>query len=198
VEQAGTGAYQMSREHRVSVSESSLVSITGGKLTTHRRMARDTVEAVARRLGLPEADNQAAAQRASKLPLEEAPIPAAGADALGEATLAHLHSAYGARWGHVAALALQVPGLEQRLTPALPYLKAELAFAVQHEMALTLSDVLIRRLHVIHEDPRQGLDLAAPVAESLASLLGWSAEETGRQVAAYEHQVALTRRWREG
>jgi glycerol-3-phosphate dehydrogenase len=197
VEHAGQGAYKMSREHRVSVSDSGLISITGGKLTTHRRMARDTVEAAARQLGLDDSRSRAAARRLQKLPLEEAAIPAAGAERLPAEDLAHLQAAYGARWGHVAALALQVPGLEARLTPALPYLKAELAFAVQHELALTLSDVMLRRTHLIHEDAAQGLGLARLIAESLAGLLGWSPDETARQVQAYEHQVALTRRYRE-
>ncbi len=86
--------------------------------------------------------------------------------------------------------------LAERLTPALPYLKAEIAFAVQHEMALTLNDVLLRRMHLIHEDAQQGLAHAPLVAASLAGLLGWTREETARQVQAYQHQVALTRRYR--
>jgi glycerol-3-phosphate dehydrogenase len=194
VEHEGMGAYKLSREHRVSQSESGLISVTGGKLTTHRRMARDAAEAVARQLGLDEA-SQRAAQRLARLPLEEAAIPAAGAERLPAEGLAHLQAAYGARWGDVAALALQVPGLNERITPALPYLKAEIAFGVQHEMALTLSDLLMRRMHFIHEDDRQGLDVAPAIAASMAGLLGWPAEETTRQLQAYEHQVALTRRY---
>jgi glycerol-3-phosphate dehydrogenase len=96
----------------------------------------------------------------------------------------------------VAALALQVPGLEARLNPGLPYLKAEIAFAIQHEMALTLNDLLLRRMHFIHEAPNQGLDQALPIAAAMAGLLGWTPAETARQVQAYEHQVALTRRYR--
>jgi glycerol-3-phosphate dehydrogenase len=130
------------------------------------------------------------------VPLEEPAIPPANAAQLPPDDLAHLQSAYGNRWGDVAALALHVPGLAERLTPALPYLKAEIAFAVQHEMALTLNDVLLRRMHLIHEDAQQGLAHAPLVAASLAGLLGWTPEETARQVQAYEHQVALTRRYR--
>ncbi len=196
VEHAGQGAYNLSREHRVSVSESGLLSISGGKLTTHRRMARDTVEAAARLLGHTPALNQAAARRSQRVPLEEPAIPPANAAQLPPDDLGHLQSAYGSRWGDIAALALHVPGLAERLAPALPYLKAEIAFAVQHEMALTLNDVLLRRMHLIHEDAQQGLAHAPRVAASLAGLLGWTPEETAHQVRAYQHQVALTRRYR--
>jgi glycerol-3-phosphate dehydrogenase len=196
VEQAGLGAYRMSREHRVSQSESGLLSITGGKLTTHRPMARDTVEAAARQLGHDAGFNRAAVRRSERLPLEEAAIPAAGSERLPPDDLAHLQSAYGARWGDVAALALRVPGLAARINPALPYLKAEIAFGIQHEMALTLNDLLLRRMHFIHEAPNQGLDDAQSIAAAMAGLLGWPPAETARQVQAYEHQVALTRRYR--
>ena len=196
VEHAGQGAYTLSREHRVSVSASGLVSITGGKLTTHRRMAQDTVAAAAKLLGEPEALNAPAARRSRRLPLEEPAIPPANTDQLPPEALVHLQAAYGNRWGDVAALAQLVPGLAERITPAVHYLKAEIAYGIQHEMALTLGDVLLRRMHFIHEDPRQGLDHAPQIAASMAGLLGWTPEETARQVQAYAHQVALTRRYR--
>ena len=196
VEHAGLGAYKMSREHRVSLSESGLVSITGGKLTTHRRMAHDTVLAVARQLGEDARPNSAAVRRSYRLPLEEEPAHPTEAAGLSPGDCAHLQAAYGARWGEVAALAHGEPSLGERITPALPYLQAEIAYGIQHEMALTLSDVMSRRMHFIHEDANQGLDQAPRVAERMAALLGWPPAETERQLTAYAQQVALTRRYR--
>jgi len=67
---------------------------------------------------------------------------------------------------------------------------------VQHEMALTLCDVLIRRTHVIYETRDGGLDQARAVAELMAPRLGWDEAEIERQVADYTAQVALTQQWR--
>jgi len=74
---------------------------------------------------------------------------------------------------------------------------AEVAYAVQHEMALTLADVLIRRTHVIYEVRDGGLARAPAVADLMAERLGWDEVERGRQLAEYERQVKLTQAWRE-
>ena len=68
---------------------------------------------------------------------------------------------------------------------------------MQHEMALTLSDVLVRRTHVIYEARDGGLDRAPAVADLMAERLGWDEAERERQVAEYKRQVALTQAWRE-
>lgn len=198
VDQAGVGAYRMSREHRVAVSASGLVSITGGKLTTHRRMARDTVEVVEHRLAENGVRRTPSALRPDRMPLETEPeaAPAAAAGWEPEVQL-HLQSAYGARWGQVAALAATAPGLAQPILRPLPYLRAEIAFGLQREMALTLNDVMIRRMHFIHEAQDQGLGCAPLIAAEMAASLGWSPADTARQVADYQREVALTRRYRE-
>jgi glycerol-3-phosphate dehydrogenase len=87
--------------------------------------------------------------------------------------------------------------LGQPIVPELPYLMAESLFAVQHEMAMTLCDVLIRRMHVIYESRDGGLGRARDVAELIAAPLGWNREEVERQVAEYADQVSLTQGWRE-
>ncbi|MBE9507923.1 MAG: hypothetical protein IMY86_07710, partial [Chloroflexi bacterium] len=88
-------------------------------------------------------------------------------------------------------------GLGKRIVPGLPYLMAEPLYGVQHEMALTLCDVLIRRTHVIYEARDGGLEQARAVAELMAPRLGWDEAEIKRQVDAYAAQVALTQAWRE-
>lgn len=86
--------------------------------------------------------------------------------------------------------------LGEPIVPALPYLMAEALYAVHHEMALALDDVLIRRTHVIYETEDGGIGRARAVAELMAPRLGWDEMEIERQVAAYASQVDLTRDWR--
>ena len=87
------------------------------------------------------------------------------------------------------------PALARPLLDGLPYVWAEVPHAVGGEMALTLEDVLRRRLHVFYEARDGGLEIAAEVAARMAALpgLGWDAAETGRQVEAYRAAVEATR-----
>jgi len=83
--------------------------------------------------------------------------------------------------------------LGQRIVADLPYIWAEVPYAVRQEMAMTLSDVLARRTHLLYEDRQQGLGVAEPVANLMAQDLGWGPDEVARQVAAYRQEVELTR-----
>lgn len=187
-------AYRATREHQIAVSGSGLISIVGGKLTTHRAMAQDVVDLAARELG------GAARCRTAELPLEAGPalvgaaLPEAARAAadLDEETARYLVEAYGARSLEVLRLATAQPALRRPLVAGLPYLWAEVAYAVDQELACTLSDVLIRRTRVIHEDRNQGLPQAAEVARWMGSALGWEAAEVERQVADYRRAVAAT------
>jgi glycerol-3-phosphate dehydrogenase len=110
----------------------------------------------------------------------------------------HLVEAYGSDATWVLAYAEENASLGERIVPGLPYLMAEALYAVQHEMALTLCDVLIRRTHVIYETRGGGMECARTVAGLIAPRLGWDEAEIGRQVADYAAQVALTQAWRKG
>lgn len=200
VAQAGVGVHSTSREHRVSISASGLISITGGKLTTHRRMARDVVDVVVQRLAQSGRRPARPDLRPDRLPLEDPaetlPDVELTVGGLAPDVQSHLRFAYGKRWPEVAALAQADPRLGQRIRPPLPYLHAEVTYAVQHELALTLTDVMARRMHFIHEDRSQGLDCAPGIAAAMARQLGWSEPETAHQLEAYAQEVARTRRWR--
>jgi glycerol-3-phosphate dehydrogenase len=111
---------------------------------------------------------------------------------------AHLLDTYGADAAWIAAYVEENPALGERIVPGLPYLMAEVLYAVQHEMALSLSDVLIRRTHVIYEVLGGGSDRAKAVAELLAPRLGWTAADVERELGEYSRQVALTQAWRRG
>jgi glycerol-3-phosphate dehydrogenase len=192
-------AYRTAREHRVAMAASGLISIAGGKLTTYRRMAQETVDQAARQLAGQGLERRTRACQTGRVPLDEALAALEGFTAtaaeLGPEVTAHLLAAYGSRGQGVLAMARADSGLRQRIVPDLPYTYAEVAYGVEHEMALTLSDVMARRLRLIHEDRQQGLACAEAVAGAMGAALGWTRETVRAQVAAYQQEVALSRRY---
>ena len=169
----------LSRHHALHTSEHGLVSITGGKLTTYREMAEDTVDAVVSQLGT------SAKCRTRRLSLLGAkgnrnrPVGTPGG---------HLDHRYGALAAEVQALVDADPTLGQPLVIGLPYLRAEAIYAVHHEMARTLDDVLTRRTRARLADRAAALAAASFVAALIAPELGWDADETERQVAHFSRQ----------
>ena len=133
----------------------------------------------------------------TKEPLSGAQLGQAPVSGQDEQVSRHLIETYGSDAAWIVGCAEGNSALGERIVPGLPYLMAEVAYAVQHEMALTLADVLIRRTHVIYEVRDGGLPRAPAVADLMAERLGWDEAETARQVADYERQVALTQAWRE-
>ncbi|MCJ7438157.1 MAG: glycerol-3-phosphate dehydrogenase/oxidase [Acidimicrobiia bacterium] len=173
----------LSRRHGVRVSESGVITITGGKLTTYRRMAADTVDQASRVLG------RRTRCRTKKI----AVIGAEGYDAPPEtmepSRHEHLSGRYGTESQAVLDLVADDRELDEALVPGLPYLRAEAVHAVRHEMARTLDDVLSRRTRA----RLLARDASAAAAESVAMLigpeLGWDADESARQVDAYRAAV---------
>jgi len=186
----------LSRAHVIVENQSGLITIAGGKLTTHRLMGKQLIDHVQRRLA-EEFGIHVQSECRTKEPLEGAQsehVQVSGVDApVGK----HLVDAYGGDATWVLAYAEENPSLGERIVPELPYLMAETLYAVQHEMALTLCDVLIRRTHVIYETRDGGKGRARAVAKLMAPRLGWDEEEIDRQVDIYFAQVALTQQWRE-
>ena len=99
---------------------------------------------------------------------------------------------YGAQCLAVLALAQQQPTFCRQIAPDLPYLYAEVLYALQHEMACTLTDIMVRRMHLIHEEKTQGLTQAPDIAQVMAQELQ---AEIATQIAAYQREVALTRKF---
>ncbi|HLB45989.1 MAG TPA: glycerol-3-phosphate dehydrogenase/oxidase [Anaerolineales bacterium] len=193
-------AYRATREHQISASPSGLISIAGGKLTTHRAMAKEVVDLASAHL------QRATHCRTDRLPLDpdvaslqaiSALVDSAHSAAtdLDDEVIQHLVSAYGSQCWQVLQLANQDQSLKRRIVDDLPYLYAEVPYAAHSEMARTLNDVMIRRMHIIHEDKQQGLAHAAHIAALMGRYLGWDADEIARQVNAYRQQVALTRKF---
>jgi glycerol-3-phosphate dehydrogenase len=190
------GTYALSREHQIVESPSGLISIAGGKLTTHRLMGQQLTDRAAKRLaeefGVHQQRNCRTKESLIGAQFSQAPV--SGHD---ERVSRHLLDTYGSDAAWITGCTEGNPALGERIVPGLPYLMAEVAYAIQHEMALTLSDVLIRRTRVIYEVRDGGLDRAPAVAALMAERLGWDEEERARELAEYERQVALTQAWRE-
>jgi glycerol-3-phosphate dehydrogenase len=186
----------LSRQHVILESLSGLITVAGGKLTIQRMMAEQATDLVEKRLaegwGV-----QAQSECRTREPLEGAQIERVRVSGVDEAVGERLVDTYGGDAAWVLAYAEENPRLGERIAPGLPYLMAEALYAVRHEMALTLSDALIRRTHVIYETRDGGVERACAVAELMAPGLEWDAAEVERQVAEYARRVALTQQWRE-
>jgi glycerol-3-phosphate dehydrogenase len=191
------GSYAVSRSHKIVHSPSGLITVAGGKLTTHRLMAEQIVDRVQEKLTV-----AFGCEARRGCCTEEALVGAQVTRTVAEsessgAVEEHLMDTYGSDAAQILTYAEESPIMAERIASGCPYLMAEVPYAVHHEMALTLSDVLMRRTHVIHETRDGGLSRALAVAELMAPLLGWDKLEVDRQIHDYACQVALTQRWRE-
>ncbi len=166
----------LSRRHRVTASPGGVVTVTGGKLTTYRQMAEDTVDEVVRLLG------HGGRSRTARARLLGADAGVSGPSADIDQ---HLHGRHGSCAAEVLRLVDADPALGEPLVPGLPYLRAEAVHAVRHEMATTLDDLLTRRTRARLMDRAATLAAAPAVAALVARELGWDDAETARQVAAF-------------
>lgn len=189
---------RLSREHAVAEPVPGLVVVTGGKFTTYRVMARDAVDVVAEGL-----DDSVPASVTGRLPI----LGATGYEVLWNdrrrlaaesglhvARIEHLLHRYGACAREVLAMVADDPALGAPIPGAGDYLCAEAVYAVTHEGALHLEDVLARRLRVSIEEWDGGAAAAARVAELVAPWLGWDDERVSGETKRYVQQVAAERR----
>ncbi len=181
----------LSRRHRVTPSPSGVTTITGGKLTTYREMAADTIDAVVDQLG----DRVSGVGRRSRTRA----LRLRGADGyeavrhLGDPVAEHLANRFGGEARTVLAMAEANPELRRPLVPGLPYIRAEAVYAVRHEMARSVDDVLTRRTRSRLLARDASAAAATEVADLIAPLLGISAEKAAAQAADYRHSVELER-----
>ncbi len=189
-----------SREHRVVESASGLVTIAGGKLTTYRVMARDAVDRVATRLRALDGRPRAPRAPTDRLPLPggetvdlEGLIKAARDRGVSETTARHLVGAYGSEAAAVLNQVDRERALGRPIVTGHPVLWAEVAHAVEREMALRLSDVLVRRLHLFYAMRDQAVAATNAVADWLGGVLGWDGARRAEEVEGY---LALVQRSR--
>lgn len=193
---AGTSSAKVSREHTVASPTPGLTVIAGGKLTTYRIMAKDAVDF-------------AIGQRATALPSITHQIPLTGAVGLravqrqartwgkrfgwSPPLLDHLLHRYGANLAEIVELCDADPSLAKPLEHAPAYLRAEVHYAVSHEGALHLEDVLAHRTRLVYEVADRGTKAAEEVAAVVGPLLGWDASDAEREVRAWLSRIDAER-----
>jgi glycerol-3-phosphate dehydrogenase len=171
----------LSRRHTVSTSPEGMVTVTGGKLTTYRKMAQDTVDAAVRVLG----------ESPRRRPCVTKSLPLAGATTRGRDPVAQaqrsgrLLARYGTEHVAVTAVAEGRPELLEPAVPGLPYTGAELVYAAREEMAMTLDDVLARRTRAGIQRAHATMAAAPAVARLLAPEMGWDEREAAGQAARF-------------
>lgn len=167
----GEKTKEISRSHKVSVSPSGLVSITGGKWTTYRKMGEDTLDKAMMVGGLDEKSSVTA-----QMPIHGY---VKNIDALN-----HLHF-YGSDAARIRNLIREKPELGEPLVYPYPYTKAEVVWAVREEMARTVEDFLARRIRLLLLDARQSIQAAPVVAKIMAEELGHRRRWQREQVDVY-------------
>jgi glycerol-3-phosphate dehydrogenase len=167
----GKNTASISRDHYLVISESGLVTITGGKWTTYRKMAEDTVNQALLVAGLDERECVTKSLRIHawlKHFDKKDPLSSYGSDAI-----------------HIKKLVKVDPSVGEKLHDDLPYIKAEVIWAVREEMARTVEDFLARRSRALFLDARASIEMAPEVAKIMAAELGCDkAWQTG-QLASY-------------
>lgn len=181
---------KVSREHTVTEAAPGLTVIAGGKLTSYRQMAEDAV------------DFALGSARAAAMPSVTARTPLEGADgyhalwgrrhalaAQSGLSLDHVEDLldrYGSDIEVILGMISERPDLAGELQGAPEYLRAEIAFALTHEGALHLEDLLVRRTRATYEHRDRGLAVAEEAADLASELLGWDQERRSAELAAYE------------
>jgi glycerol-3-phosphate dehydrogenase len=175
-----------SREHVIDSPVPGLLTVRGGKYTTYRRIARDVVDA-------------ALGARRDRLPSATADLVLVGGDPttawpdgardLDPGILAALVGRYGSEASQVVASGVE-RGLLGRLDPDADHIEAEVAWAVEHELAWSLDDILARRLRLAIETADHGASVAPRVASIVGPMLGWDDARRATEVAAYTASAA--------
>lgn len=189
---AGHDTKELIRDHEVELdANSGLISILGGKWTTHRLMAEDTIDAVQKSLGGP------------VTPCMTKQQPLAGAEgftgtywqslvqdfSIAEETARHLVQKFGTRADEVLMLCTENPEWKLPLVAGLPGIRAEAIYCIRSEMAVTIEDILARRIGLQLYDWRKAVQAAPEVAALLARELDWTREEQTAAVVSYSEKI---------
>jgi glycerol-3-phosphate dehydrogenase len=178
----------ISRKAELYETSSGMLTITGGKLTTWRRMAKQTVDRLVERGG------REAACHTAEIPLgmQARPDDLAAPDGVGEDAVSQLAFRYGHAARAVLDLAWKEPKLAAPIVPGRPDLLAEAAVAARLEQARCVADVLLRRtrLGLLAAGQLRSADAVRPVAEAMGRELGWSRRRVKREADAWPAAAA--------
>lgn len=177
----GMRTAEISRGHRVLIADSKLVSLIGGKWTTYRSMAEDVLDQVVARFGMKAG------------PCVTASLPIKGKPDVTPSIADHFTS-YGSDAAVISAMIAEDPSFGERLHPSFTHSMAEVVYAVRHEMACTVEDVLARRVRLLFLDASAALQSSPKVAELMARELQKDAAWVDEQVRSF---IALAEGYRQ-
>jgi glycerol-3-phosphate dehydrogenase len=183
---------KLARDHEVEVDAASgLISIMGGKWTTHRAMAQDTINAVQKSLAVPvkpgaTIDHPLVGSKNYTLEYWQALVRDYP---VSEATAKHLSQKFGTNAENVMALTREEPTLAEPLVPGFAPLYAEVAYCARFEMVMTIEDVLMRRTGLEFFSWEAAIRAAAPTGAILAKELGWSAKAEKSATEQYQNKI---------
>lgn len=179
------------RDHMVEHDQASgLLSLLGGKWTTYRLMAKDTIDKVCDLLNVEKecttSDHYLVGGESYRFEMWQDLVQTYG---FGADTARHLMHNYGDQASVVAAYCKKDPGLADRLHPKYPYIKAEVIYQVEEEMARIPRDILARRTRLEILDWEVTHSVTPEVATLIGSVLGWSREEAQQYARDYQEQL---------
>jgi glycerol-3-phosphate dehydrogenase len=186
---ADASTTKLSREHTVDRPAPGFVSIAGGKYTTYRVMAQDVIDLAGKEL-----HKEVRESTTDRLPIVGADgynalvqqVPLISAEThLSESTVVHLLNRYGSLMSEILQLIAQDSSLSKPLGGGLPYLRAEIHYAVSHEGARSVEDVVARRTRISFEAEENGAALLEDIADIIAPLLDWNRKQRAESIAQY-------------
>ena len=169
-EKKGKKTKEISRGHKISVSLSRLITMTGGKWTTYRKMGEDVIDQAIIVAGL---DDK---------PCETRQKMIHGYEQIKEGVP---FSFYGSDRRYIQELIGENSELGEKLHPALDFTKAEVIWAVREEMARTVEDVLARRVRALFLNAHASIEMAETVAHLMAGELGWNTEKINNEIESF-------------
>lgn len=182
----------VSRKEELIETFDGLISIGGGKLTTYRLMAEQGIDLAVKRLGK---NAEASAQTTANLPISGGEMSRVELEMtvkqisehyeLPKEVTRHLIFTYGSNFDQLVRLMLKDERLREQLVAGLPHVKAEIVYAAQNEMALTLTDALTRRTRLAMLAGKAALDIAPVAAELMAKELGWNEDAMTQQIELF-------------
>jgi glycerol-3-phosphate dehydrogenase len=188
----GGDTKKLARDDVIEVDPASgLISIMGGKWTTHRAMAEDTIDRVQQALELPHAISQTRnyVLYGGKGFTDDYCNKLCRQHRLPGKTARHLASKFGTAAEKVLALATENAALLDPILKGRPAIKAEVVYAVRHEMAATIEDVLARRIGMQLYSWRDAIQTAPVVGSLMAEELSWTSSFTGAAITHYVERI---------
>jgi glycerol-3-phosphate dehydrogenase len=193
-------ASSRSREHAIVQGSGGMLTVVGGKLTTYRAMAAEVVDQAMRELR-----HRDGRPRHAEARTDEDPLPGGETADLSQfrerglelglaaVSVDHLLRHYGTEAAGIFNLGGADRRLFRRLLAPHPAIEAEVVHAVRRELAQTVEDVLVRRIHLYYEHPDHGAPASLRVAELMGEELGWDATRIEEEAERYRSFVNATR-----